>query len=334
MSGRAFVTTVYRMVYRAEKMRIIITGAGLLGAHAAAALLDGGHEVTLFDVAPNAAYVRGVVGRRPVRIVTGDVADAAAIAAAAAGHDAVVHTAGLIGPKAQEDPGRALAVNVIGTLNAAAAAREGGATRFVYASTHGVYDFAAKVAGPMTEAWPTDARAVYPATKLAAERLLRALADAYGISVIVLRFVNLFGRGTYAAGSRGGEAFDELVTSAVRGEVGHIRSPLAGRSEWLYAKDAARAVALATAARVSERFTLVNIGSGRLTGPEDVTAAIGAAVPNAAFAAAGPPGRERAQAFDLTRARSVLGWAPEYTLETAVADYVRDAQSGHTAGSE
>ena len=47
-----------------------------------------------------------------------------------------------------------------------------------------------------------------------------------------------------------------------------------------------------------------------------------------------PPARERTQAFDFTRARSVLGWAPVFTLENAVADYVREAQSEHTAGSE
>ena len=313
-------------------MRILVTGAGLVGAHAAALLASRDHTVTLCDVAPNEPYVRGVVGGGMTRVSleTGDVTDLSAFAPHVEGHDAVVHTAGLIGPRAQERPFVGFIVNVVGTVNVAEASRLAGASRLIYASTHGVYDFASATA-PMTEDAPTVARGVYSATKLAAEHMLEAYSDAHGLAVVALRFANLFGRGTYVGGSRGGAAFDELVRAPLRREVARILPAVAGRSEWLYAKDAARAIVAAVERPELGRFTVVNIGSGRLSGPDDIVAAIRAVVPEAEFARAGEPGRERRQPFDLTAAKHLLGWAPSYTLAAAVADYVADIRAGQAS---
>ena len=47
-------------------MNVLITGAGLAGCHSARALAERGHQVMLFDVAPNVEYVRSVAGDLPV----------------------------------------------------------------------------------------------------------------------------------------------------------------------------------------------------------------------------------------------------------------------------
>ncbi len=306
-------------------MNIFVTGAGLVGAHTAALLAERGHTVTLCDAAPDESYIRSVV-RGEVRLEKGDVTNLPALIELTEGSDVVVHTAGLIGPVAQQRPYTGFTVNVVGTINVAEAARLAAATRVVYASTHGVYDFGASAGGPMTESSPIDARGVYAASKLSAEHVLQAYSGAYELDVIVLRFCNLFGRGRYAAGSRGGEAFNEMIVRAVRGETARILPPLAGRGEWLYGKDAARAVAAAAGRDERSGFTVVNVGTGRLTGPDDLMAAIRRVIPDARFTPAGQPGRERLQPFDLTTAKRVLGWEPAYTLESAVADYIADAR--------
>lgn len=303
-------------------MRALITGAGLVGAHTAAAL-RADHDVVLCDAVPDAGYVRSVAGEG-VGLERCDVTDRAALDRLMPEVDVVIHTAGLIGPEAQRRPLDAFTVNVVGTLQVAEAARLAGASRVIYASTHGVYDFGAEPDQPMTERSPTEARSVYAASKLAAEHVLQAYADAYGMSITALRFCNLFGRGRYVAGSRGGQAFNELVISVGRGDPGRILSPLAGRSEWLYAKDAGHAVAAAVAADAPAGFRVVNIGSGLLTGPDDLTAAIRRVLPAARFVPAGAPGRERLQPFDLSLAKRVLGWEPAYTLDVAVADYIAE----------
>ena len=44
-------------------MRVLITGAGLIGTHTAKELIERGDEVTFFDFAPRPDYIRHVTGR-------------------------------------------------------------------------------------------------------------------------------------------------------------------------------------------------------------------------------------------------------------------------------
>ena len=89
----------------------------------------------------------------------GDVRDHAALAAAFAGADVVVHLAFMITGNAARDTIRA--INVEGTLNAFRAAASAGARRFVYASSVAAYGFHPDNPVGMTEDWPTR-----PAAKL------------------------------------------------------------------------------------------------------------------------------------------------------------------------
>ena len=57
-------------------MRILITGAGLIGTHAARELAERGDEVTFFDVAPRPDYIRHVTGR-DLPVIRGDIRDLA-----------------------------------------------------------------------------------------------------------------------------------------------------------------------------------------------------------------------------------------------------------------
>ncbi len=58
-------------------MRVAISGAGLLGTHTAAALARRGHDVLLFDIAPDRAYVSSVLADATVALAAGDVTDLA-----------------------------------------------------------------------------------------------------------------------------------------------------------------------------------------------------------------------------------------------------------------
>ncbi len=313
-------------------MRILITGAGLIGSYTAAELIAKGHRVVLYDLAPDEAYVRSVV-RQPVEIRRGDAADFPSLAdlMLAERFDCVMHTAGLIGGAAQRQPWKAVQVNVIGTVHVAEAARLAGTQRVVYASTHGVYDFSQRTGEPMTESSPVSDETVYSACKLSAEHLLRALSRAYGLDVIVLRFTNVFGRGLYVGGSTGGEHVNELVSGPALGKVGRILPAVKGKGEWLYVKDAARALVLAAERQEKSGYLVVNIGTGVLSTEQDLVAAVREAIPTARFeevAATGPVHRapERFQPYDLARARKTLGYEPRYDLRAAIQDYVREVQ--------
>jgi nucleoside-diphosphate-sugar epimerase len=159
-------------------VRVLVTGAsGFLGRAVAAAVRDAGHEVRTFQRRPS-----GVDG---VTDVPGTMTDPAAVRSAVADVEAVVHLAAKV--SLAGDPADFARVNVAGTRDLLAAARDAGATRFVFVSSPSVAHTGASIAGDdATPASPDTARGDYARTKAAAERLALG-ADAPGFAVVAVR---------------------------------------------------------------------------------------------------------------------------------------------------
>jgi NADH dehydrogenase len=110
--------------------RVLVTGGtGVIGTAAVSELLRRGHRVRLLSrhAREDARQWKGV---EPFE---GDVADAASLGGAAENCDAVLHIAGI----ASEGERTFEEVNVTGTRNLIAAARDGNVRRFVYVSSLG-----------------------------------------------------------------------------------------------------------------------------------------------------------------------------------------------------
>jgi NADH dehydrogenase len=141
---------------------IAVTGAtGFVGRHVAAALVRRGHTVRVLVRDSRRATVLQPLA---IQIVTGDLADSAALTALLRGANAVVHLVGII-----VEAGRATfeAVHVEGTRRVLTAARDAGATRWVHMSAVGARDE------------PTATR--YHRTKWRAEELVRASGLGHAI---------------------------------------------------------------------------------------------------------------------------------------------------------
>ena len=111
-------------------MQVLVTGAsGFIGRRLVARLVDGGSAVTAFVRTPH-RFTDGAPGR--VTVAVGDITDADAVAAAAAGCAAIVHLANATGVL---DEARVHAVNVGGTEHVLAAARAAHGCRVVFTST-------------------------------------------------------------------------------------------------------------------------------------------------------------------------------------------------------
>jgi UDP-glucose 4-epimerase len=160
---------------------ILLTGAsGLVGTRLLPRLVARGLECS--------ALVRGeVVLPAGARGVRGDLLDAASLREAVEGVDAVVHLAALFRTGDEDAIWR---VNLDGTraLVEAVATHAPGA-RFVMASTGNVYD--ADTARPAREDDAATPVAAYPASKLAAEALVRES----GLTWCILRFPFIYGDG-------------------------------------------------------------------------------------------------------------------------------------------
>ncbi|TCU48183.1 NAD-dependent epimerase/dehydratase family protein [Curtobacterium sp. PhB146] len=159
-------------------MTVLVTGAsGFLGQATAAAVRDAGHEVRTFQRRPS--------GAAGVQDVAGSMTDAAAVARAVDGVDAVVHLAAKV--SLAGDPADFVRVNVDGTRALVDAARRAGARRFVFVSSPSVAHTGSSLVGAGAGvAEPDRARGDYARTKAAAE-LLALDADAPGFAVVAVR---------------------------------------------------------------------------------------------------------------------------------------------------
>jgi len=310
-------------------VRVLVTGAsGLLGGAVAAAVRDAGHEVTTFQRSPSG--VTGVVD------ALGTVTDRAAVEAAVAGQDAVVHLAAKV--SLTGDAAEFERVNVGGSATLVDAMRAAGVPRLVFVSSPSVAHAGASIVGD--DALPADpehARGDYARTKALAERATLA-ADSAELRVVVVRPHLVWGPGDT-------QLVERIVARAAAG-----RLPLldhgAALIDSLYVDNAATGIAAAL-----ERVDVVHGNAYVLTNGEprpvaDLMAGIAEAggapaprlrVPSAVARAAGSlveavwrvrPGEDEppmtrflaeqlstAHWFDQRRTRRDLEWTPSVSVD-------------------
>jgi nucleoside-diphosphate-sugar epimerase len=152
-------------------VRVLLTGdRGRLGATARESLVEAGHAVTGFDVD------------------RGDILDAAAVRAALAGMDAVVHLAGLADDRGGAR-GDVLAVNLLGTRHVLAGARAEGVGRVVYASSGKALGMLERDPDylPVDDAHRGMPAGAYGLSKWLAEEMCEEFTRDTGIATICLR---------------------------------------------------------------------------------------------------------------------------------------------------
>ena len=194
-------------------MNILITGAGLIGAHAARQMVDAGHKVVLFDLSPNRDYIQKVVGKDKTDVVAANMLDLPALLTALEKFnvDTMVHTAGLIGGRVQENSYTGATNNILGTINILEAARLRKLRRVVYVSTFGVYERGKITDTLVKELHPIGGHNLYATTKVCSEHLLHAYASMYNLDTIIIRPGGVFGRGFYVGGSTVGMVMWDLA---------------------------------------------------------------------------------------------------------------------------
>jgi len=168
----------------------LITGvAGFLGSHLADALLARGDRVRGFD-----NLSTGKVSNVPseVDFIEGDLADAAAVARACVGVDAILHQGALPSvPRSVLDPRPSHLANIDGTFNLLEGARAAGVKRVLYAASSSAYGNQPGL--PRVETMVPQPIAPYPVQKLAGELYMQSYARCYAMETVCLRYFNIFG---------------------------------------------------------------------------------------------------------------------------------------------
>ncbi len=169
--------------------RVLVTGgSGFLGLEICRQLVARGTEVVSFTRRPSAALERLGVAQRH-----GDLTDAAALAEAVAGCDAVVHNAALAGVSGPRRP--YWATNVAGTRAVLSQCRAHGVRSLLYTSTASVVFRPGGLENADRHVpYPRRHLAAYPLTKARGEALVLA-ADGPALATVSLRPHLIWGPG-------------------------------------------------------------------------------------------------------------------------------------------
>lgn len=306
-------------------MNILITGAGLIGSHAARHMVDAGHKVILFDVSPNREYIGKVVGKDNLDVVAADMRDLPALLSALEKFnvDTLVATAGLIGGRVQENSYTGATNNILGTINVLEAARLRKLRRVVYVSTFGVYDRPKITGSAIREGDPIGGHNLYTVTKLCSEHLVHSYTEQYSLDTIIIRPGGVFGRGFYVGGSTVGKVMRDLALNMIKGEPITIDAKTYGPNEYVYGKDVGLALFLACQAQSPKQRTY-NAGTGVVHGAEELAQAVREVVPKVEVKVSGATTADKSRSIpmDISVSKAELGYIPKFPLKEALKDYM------------
>ena len=277
-------------------MGVLITGGmGVLGSMVTEELVGRGERVVLyarhFDRSLLAPEVLGAV-----EFVRGDVLDLPNVVHAIQRHrtERILHLAALLIGECQENPYLGFRVNAGGAVNVYEAARMTDVGRVVYTSSKSVYGAVAPPYGhptyaPLPEEGPKNPVRVYDVTKLAGEQMGLNYATTFGLDLLILRFASTFGPGKLV---RHGPVswHSRLVENAMAGSPGRL--PQGEASTMRQFADAIRRV---------------------------IPGAVLEVGPGLDYYGGGIP---YYSVYDITRARTELGFQPRFDLEAGVRDYI------------
>jgi UDP-glucose 4-epimerase len=177
---------------------LVIGGAGFIGAFIVNELLkENIKEVIIYD-----NFTRGNMDniqdcleddRCSIFELGGDIRDIDVLNAAMKDVDYVFHLAAMWLLHCKDFPRTAFKVNIEGTFNVLEACVKNNVKKLIYSSSASVYGDAEEL--PMTEDHPFNNKNFYGATKIAGEAMCTAFNDRYGLEIIGLRYMNVYGRG-------------------------------------------------------------------------------------------------------------------------------------------
>jgi UDP-glucuronate 4-epimerase len=311
-------------------MKILVTGAaGFVGSRLSKRLLARGDTVVGLDNFISAYYEavrkeRNISDLTPYEhfsLVRGDFRDTEAIQSllAAEKFDTVAHIGGMANVRySVQNPLLYEEVNVRGTMNLLEAGRKSNNPYFVFASTSSVYGSDSEI--PFREdATAMKPLAPYPASKRAAELMLHAYHTMSGLQATIVRFFSVYGPHGRP---------DMMPWHWTECILNHKPIALFGadtgdlRRDWTYIDDIVTGLVAAIDTRLP--YETVNFGNGRPVENMRFIRTLEALLDEEAMIDHKPtPNSEPLETFaDITKARDLLGYNPQTSVEEGLATFV------------
>jgi UDP-glucose 4-epimerase len=235
----------------------LVTGAaGFIGSNLADGLLQAGHSVAGFDnfSTGQIEFLKHAAASPCFRLERGDLLDLPHLTRAMAGCDFVFHLAANADVRfGLQHPRKDLDQNTIATWNVLEAMRANGIERIAFASTGSVYGEPQIFPTPEDAPFPIQT-SLYAASKLAAEGLISAYCEGFGMRGYIFRFVSILGeRYTH------GHVFDFYRQLRAHPEYLDVLGNGRQRKSYLYVKDCVAAI-LAAIEKADAKVNIFNLG--------------------------------------------------------------------------
>jgi len=230
--------------YKLANARVlVIGGAGFIGNFVIRELLKTQvAEVVIYD-----NFARGKTDniqdcledpRCTVFPYGGDVREIDILDKAVEGKDYVFHLAAMWLLHCKDFPRTAFDVNIAGTFNVLEACVKHNIKKLIYSSSASVYGDALEV--PMTEDHPFNNKNFYGSTKIAGEAMCTAFNDRYGLEIIGLRYMNVYGPGQDQHAVYSG-VVPIMLNKIAANEAPQINGDGSQAYDFIYVEDIARA---------------------------------------------------------------------------------------------
>lgn len=308
------------------KTVFVTGGAGFIGSAFVRMVLEEYPDVSIvnYDALTYAGNLENLAGLDEARhsFIKGDICDREAVMAALPeGCDAVFNLA------AESHVDRSIAsadeflrTNIIGTQVLLDAARAKDVKRFVQVSTDEVMGTLPDGSDEyFTEDSPLRPNSPYAASKAAAEFVVRAAKETFGVDVVVTRCGNNYGPRQFPE-----KLIPLMIANAMNDEPLPVYGDGCNVRDWIYVDDHCRGIWLAY--ERGESGEAYNIGARNERKNIDVVRAILDALgkPHDLIKFVDDrPGHDRRYAIDPTKAESELGWAPRIAWGEGLANTIR-----------
>ncbi|MEV6006840.1 NAD-dependent epimerase/dehydratase family protein [Streptomyces sp. NPDC051976] len=319
-----------------DRTILVTGGAGTIGSNLVDLLVEGGaREVVVLDnfVRGRMANLATSMGSGVVRVVEGDIRDAATVRKVTEGADLVFHLAAIRITQCAEEPRLANEVMVDGTFNVLEAAADAGVGKVIASSSASVYGLAETF--PTTERHhPYNNDTFYGAAKAFNEGMLRSFHAMYGLDYVALRYFNVYGprmdiHGLYT------EVLIRWMERIEAGEPPLILGDGTQTMDFVDVRDIARANVLAAESELTDE--VFNVASGTETSLRELALALLEAMGAESLVPEHGPARAvngvTRRLADTSRSAEVLGFRAKIDLRTGLRDLVAWWRAERAAGT-
>jgi len=313
-------------------LRVLVTGAaGFIGSNMMDRLLSAGHEVVGFDnfSTGQRGFLASALAHPNFSLREADLLERKSLSEAMKKIDLVIHFAANADVRFGTDhPRRDLDQNTIATWNVLEAMREQGCKRIVFSSTGSIYGEPEVFPTPETCPFPVQT-SLYGASKLAAEGLIQAYCEGFGIQGYIFRFVSILGeRYTH------GHVFDFYQQLAEHSDRLHVLGNGHQRKSYLYIQDCIDAIFIALE-KANNKINIFNLGTDEYCEVNDSIGWICEYLglhPKLTYGGGerGWVGDSPFILLDCSRIRS-LGWRPKLSIKEAVLATIKFVSSNRSA---